>query len=266
MNVGGVHEAGHEEHNHDHEHSHDHELEQADAAQAAQVQAESGLEMQGRHTAPGAADGAVRKHLAHYVQRAVSEGASIVGNATVVEGEDWDKAGINHFGTDRWPQYRDSINAFVDKDSKVWLHRQRGNAGTTIHEAVHVYSAKAVLYESQPLNEGITEYFTRQVCAQVHPSLRRRNYQDNFRTATKLVSYTSERAVAQAYFDGKLAELRRDFNAQHGGNAGWADFAQKCSDEKWRDAQRVMDTKAAKPKTTSLPKADFSNGNIPLLY
>jgi hypothetical protein len=84
---------------------------------------------------------------------------------------------------------------------------------------------------------------------------------------TKLVDYTSEEVVAQAYFDGLLAYLRRDFNNAYGAKTGWSTFAHKCSDDDWRGARRVMDTKAQViPPKTALPKADFSKGGLPALY
>ncbi len=258
-------------HDHDHDHSHDHDTQEEDLDNTKLVEEESDVEMDGRHTVATEADSAIQKHLAHHVKDAIAKGRKIEGNASIVEGEAWDKAGINHYGKQRWATRKNKINAFVDKNRKVWLHRKRGNAGTMVHEAVHKYSVRVLIRQSQPLNEGVTEYFTRQVCAKLHPSLRRRNYQSNYTTVVALVGYTSEDLLAGAYFDGRIAPLRASFNKHRqtansvktgksgggnfwqklfGGNGGkntsaaveggWKEFCAYCSDQDWNTAKSMM--------------------------
>jgi len=125
--------------------------------------------------------------------------------------------------------------------------------------------------ESQPLNEGVTEYFTRMVLAQIEPSLNRRNYQANYRCVQRLVGFTSEPIVAGAFFDGSIATLRNNFNIRCradtaveegagmssmvagalgsmadvavgavGGGTAWSVFCGECSANNWASAQAML--------------------------
>ena len=225
------------------------------------------------HRTPEEADTAIQTHLARYVRGAVREGRQIAGSAQVVDDAGWDTAGQAHYGS-RWAPpagRRNRINGFVDRRGRVWIHRDRGNRGTMIHEAVHKYSNAAMIGESQPLNEGVTEYFTRLVTAQIDPTLRRRNYQANYTTVVALKNYTSEAILASAYFDGAIGTLRDHFNI-HGRattavNAGggtmdmiggalgsmydvaagavgagtrWNTFTGHCSASRWTQARGMM--------------------------
>jgi hypothetical protein len=212
------------------------------------------------HTTTIEADSAIRTHLEQHVRGAVRAGRQIAGTAQVVDDAGWDTAGEAHYGP-RWPQRRDRINGFVDSQGRVWIHQNRGDPGTMIHEAIHKYGGSAFIQQSQPLNEGVTEYFARQVIAQVHPTLTRRNYQENTVTVTALVGLVGEGVVARAYFDDNIAGLRNRYNSMHrktqgtnwfgsglkdrvwnalGGSTPWQEFCELCTAENWSGARAKL--------------------------
>ncbi len=252
-------------------HDHDHASEEDVSTRMDQ---EEGLPEGGdEHVLPKDADTDVRTQLAKYVKGAVKEGRKIAGLAKIVDDAAWDVAGKAHYGS-RWDPpggRRNKINGFVDRNGRVWVHQDRGNSGTMIHEAVHKYSSSAMIKESQPLNEGVTEYFARKVLAQTQPTLKRRNYQRNYRTVSKLVNWVSEPTVAAGYFDGAITTLRNKFNVMAraktvvndgestgsmiggvlgtvadvvGGAVGvstsWTTFCKHCSDQNWAKANAML--------------------------
>ena len=263
---------GHD-HGHDHGdgHDHDHASEHDVATRTNEEEAlpEGGVE----HVQPVDADSQIRTHLAKYVRDAVASGRQIDGFAKVVGEAEWDAAGMAHYGP-RWAPpdgRRNRINAFVDGNRRVWVHKDRGNSGTMVHEAIHKYSAEPLIKESQPLNEGVTEYFTRKVLAKTQPGLSRRNYQSNYLTVDKLVTWISEPTVAAAYFDGAVTSAKVKFNTMGrakvvendgdtqgarmagiantaadlvrvglGMDTQWDTFCELCSDQDWAKANAML--------------------------
>jgi hypothetical protein len=190
------------------------------------------------HTAAIDADEAIADHLGALVADARGDGRQIAGIVAVVADEDWDVAGINRYGESVWAGgKRDSINGFVDVEGRVWIHRDRGNPGTMIHEACHKWSDDALQAVSQPLNEGVTEYFTRRVCAAMTPSLApgRANYQANWTAVNQLVALVGEATVAAAFFDGDVDGLREAFVSSKS-ETEWNDFITATRGNNWAQA------------------------------
>jgi negative regulator of sigma E activity len=192
------------------------------------------------HTSAGDADTYIQTHIATYVAEAVKNGRQIAGLVAVVDNADWDRAGIAHYGASTWNGGKKTqINGFVDSQGRVWIHKDRGNAGTMIHEAVHKYSDHGLIGISQPLNEGVTEYFTRKVCAAVTPPITGRlNYQNNYDCVVVLVSLVTESTIASAYFDGKTDELKNAF-IKAKSETDWDDFIGETKQNRWANATRL---------------------------
>lgn len=197
------------------------------------------------HSTAQDADAAIQKHLAKYVKSAVKEGRKIEGKVAVVGDVDWDKAGENHYGKSKWHTtrpgtkslYRDSINGFVDGAGRVWIHKDRGDAGTMIHEAIHKYSDPALIAKSQPLNEGVTEFFTRKVCDAAGINiLARKVYEPNRKCVANLAKLVGENKVASAYFDGKVDQLKKEFVAKKS-QSDWTSFIAATKINDWQTAQ-----------------------------
>ena len=116
-------------------------------------------------------------------------------------------------------QHMATANAFVDVNQParhIWIHKDRGGAGTAIHEGFHKY-ASPVLRDTLiddfrgggndvcNLDEGLTEYFTRTVITSAGLGFPRSSYPSQFKSVTKLLTKISEATLAKAYFDGDMA-------------------------------------------------------------
>jgi hypothetical protein len=208
------------------------------------------------HTSASDADSYIRKHLATYVTEAVKAGRQIEGMVAVVSGDDWDRAGEAHYGKDVWQKgpppkspKKDSINGFVDSKGRVWIEKDSGNAGTMIHEAMHKYSDGSVLSTwGFNANEGITEYFTRKVCAALATPITRANYDSQHLVIEKLAGVVTEATLAAAYFDGKLDGVKDAFVTHRKGKgdddtkaaANWSTFLKHMKDGKYSDATKLL--------------------------
>ena len=208
------------------------------------------------HTSAEDADAAIQEELAMYVGGAVEDGRQIAGMVAVVGDADWETVGLNQYGEDRWEDRRDRINAFVDRDGRVFVHKDRGNAGTMVHEACHKYSTRDLIQVSQPLNEAVTEYFTRLVCERADIDISGRgNYQANYDCATELVAMVGEATVAASYFDGDTDGLRSAFREARDrlrdrddnlltrmkSRAEWNTFVEATSANEWDEATALCE-------------------------
>jgi hypothetical protein len=184
------------------------------------------------HTSADKADKYIRKYLGDYVKEAAERGASVEGQVAVVDGSDWDKAYEAEFGDDG---EQDSTNAFVDQAGRIWVHKNRGNAGTIIHEGVHKYAKDDFLSTvGFNFNEGITEYFTRKICDSL--KYKRGNYQSNWKFATDFVGYLGEAEVAKAYFDGAVDDLKTSFTDK---GKDWDVLIAHVKAEEWTEAKAL---------------------------
>jgi hypothetical protein len=210
------------------------------------------------HTKASKADEFIRDKLAVYVGEAVKAGKQIEGKVGVVSGADWDRAGEAHYGKAVWQGgKKDDINGFVDAQGRVWIEANSGNAGTMIHEGIHKYSQDALINQSQPLNEGVTELFTRKVCAALTTPISRGNYASNYEASKKLADLVTEDVVAKAYFDGKMDDLKTAFIGKGKTADQWTKFLSKTGKEEWSAAEGILAAAAtpapATPAATGAP-------------
>ncbi len=105
-------------------------------------------------------------------------------------------------------EFAKTVNAFQEA-SEIHVNEERGEAATTVHESMHLFAEASVVDKvGFNVNEGMTEYFTRKLCAEQTPAIPRSDYySDQHKSVKKLVGYATEDVVAAAYFGGKLAEL-----------------------------------------------------------
>ncbi len=190
------------------------------------------------HTSALDADAAIQAHLATYVSGGVAAGRKIEGFVAVVDTTNWNIAGEHHYGASVWATK--SINGFVDSAGRVWIEQNSGNPGTMVHEATHKYSSDQLIGVSQPLNEGVTEYFTRLVCNADGINIGgRANYQNNWTTVTKLVTLVGEAVVAGAYFDGDMETLENTFVAAKSAS-DWTNFITETKNKNWAAADGYL--------------------------
>ncbi|MEM7375031.1 MAG: hypothetical protein AAF587_40935 [Bacteroidota bacterium] len=190
------------------------------------------------HQSPEEADSLVQKHLAIYIRDAMVEGRQIEGRVAVVDDVNWDRAGTAHYGKD-WGLKRSKVDGFVDSMGKAWIHMSKGDKGTMIHEAIHIYSTSRLASSNHNLNEGMAEYFTRIVCQKIDPSMRHpEHYKDQYSVVKSLVGVVTEPVLARAFFDKKMSDMIKAFqNVQQG--IKWIDFANAMKEGDWIKARRL---------------------------
>lgn len=109
------------------------------------------------------------------------------------------------------------VRGFTDGDV-IHIHKDRADAGTVIHEAMHLYSPNAFAkgMGKEP-NEGVTEYFTRAVCG-ANGILRWGVYDEEHAAVVKLLGKLpgKEGVLADAFFFGDMDRLRPAFDPPDG--------------------------------------------------
>jgi hypothetical protein len=187
------------------------------------------------------------RHIGTYlktlgVDASAIAGRKVEGEVSIVDEADWVVAFKRQWGTSYLPTV---ANAFVDVNlpkRHIWIHKDRGNAGTIIHEGMHKYANPTLRddlirthHPTDPisqLDEGITEYFTRKVTVPLN--IIRHNYADPFAIATRLVALVGEKTVADAYFEGKFAELQSRYLSAK--KIAWDTFAAAVERKDWSGA------------------------------
>jgi hypothetical protein len=108
-----------------------------------------------------------------------------------------------------------NINAFRD-GSEIHVHENRGEPGTVIHESMHLFSHDDFRGElGFNANEGATELFAKKLCAE--RKIKRGDfYADQYRAVKKVADLVGEDVLANAYYKGDVAGLRKEFDAKAG--------------------------------------------------
>jgi hypothetical protein len=205
-----------------------------------------------KHISSDQVDIYITQHLSHYVGKLVGRKAQ--GEISVVGDEDWELAFRR-----QWPTLDPMLvkpNAFVDVDQpkrQIWIHKDRGDSGTAIHEGMHKYASDNIrnimrvkfpgrLPISQ-LDEGLTEYFTRLVTSKL--GITRTSYPNPLKFATSIIGVISEATAAKAYYDGDLDLLVNTYLTKTArSTAQWELFAKALEEENWTVATRVWNTGA----------------------
>ena len=208
------------------------------------------------HTAADKADKLIRDKLSAYVGEAVKAGRQVSGQVAVVDGKDWEEAYDREFGNDG---EEDTTNAFVDRKGIIWIHKNRGNAGTAIHEGVHKYAKDDFLSTvGFNFNEGVTEYFTRKICSSLPDPISRGNYEENYVFAKSFTDSMGEATVAKAYFDGAVADLKKVVTDK---GLNWDTIVAKVKAKDW--AAAVTALTPAPPPTHATPPTTAPTTSTP---
>jgi hypothetical protein len=144
------------------------------------------------------------------------------------------------FDEDTAKAWGKNVNAFAD-GREIHANEHRGEAATTVHESMHLFSddrwLNAVGFNA---NEGATEYFTKKLCAENH--LTRGNfYAKQYASVKKLADKVGEKALADAFYDAKISELKDKVDGTEG---FWGTIAGWFKKSKWK--QWVAAMQAAK--------------------
>ena len=131
------------------------------------------------------------------------------------------------------------VRAFQDEDrGEVHIRRKGSDLGTQLHEGLHLFSddrwKRRMNYNA---NEGVTEFFTRKLGPEVGVERDDSSFLQQYTSATHLVSAAGETAVADAYFKGDMAGLRKKVDGRKtDGEGTW---------ERWLGFLEASDFKAA---------------------
>lgn len=202
-------------------------------------------------------------HLKPFLEAAVAAGKKADGFVAVVDEKDWDLIYGTQYAGKTASVDGLSTNAFIantHEDRPAIIHQSRGTRSTAVHESMHRYSVLSVLHTfGSPLNEGITEFFTRKITDRDGKSAseggpERSNYQSNVTFVRTLVSkldadtVTAETMLAKIYFDGDVAAIETWFRARHKAkkteaaqvDEGWTNMSKALKGGKWDDAKALI--------------------------
>jgi thiol-disulfide isomerase/thioredoxin len=137
---------------------------------------------------------------------------------------------------------RQDLHAWVDFDTQpatIWIDADRRDPGTLIHEGLHLYSSKAIRQRSASLNEGATEYFTREITDDPSVNIKRDVYEKELEQVKELVGITGEGVMRNAYFKGAVDELVKALDRIRGEGTfeQWEDAMEK---EQWDLASKKL--------------------------
>lgn len=157
---------------------------------------------------------------------------------TVLSAADFDAFGSEH--VEDWAKRGPGVSGLVawreDGSYHCYLHEADGiDVGAIIHETVHVYSSRALGALCKPLAEAVTEFFARQVLAEIAPQHARGAYSEGCAVVTRLVAALGgETELAAAYFGGATDALAHAFGAIAADD--WAVFIGHCAAGQWANA------------------------------
>jgi hypothetical protein len=199
-------------------------------------------------------DNKIRTTLALYVADAIKQGRKVEGEVSVVGDADfqlafdrqWVDTGLLPKGT----VAKSTCNAFVDVNltkRHIWVHRDKGNEGTVVHEGMHKYASPVLRTEQMDvftksggdpggisqLDEGITEYFTRKVTGPM--KITRGNYPNPHDIAQRIATVAGDTVLAAAYFDGAFDALKKKWAPTK-----WQGLALAIEGKDWAGARKLI--------------------------
>ena len=143
------------------------------------------------------------------------------------------------FTDDEAKAFAKNVNAYQE-GLEIHVNEERGEAATTVHESMHLFAEATWLPKMGfNANEGTTEYFTKKLCAELKLT-RSAYYNDQYLAVKKLVDYVGETYVAEAFFNGKLAELEAAVDKK-AGDAGAGTFTKWIG---YMEASKYTEAKA----------------------
>ncbi len=149
-------------------------------------------------------DADIEDELGAYVFAAAARGLTLENRVLVLGGGDW-HAAVRAYFPNQGASDRESISGFT-QNGVIYLNADKGDAGTLVHEGIHQHAPDDFVGNfGNKLNEGVTEYFARKVCARL--GILRKSYLDELSVATAFIGAVGEPLVASAYFQGLVGAL-----------------------------------------------------------
>ena len=133
------------------------------------------------------------------------------------------------------------VRAFQDEDGgEVHIHRERADLGTQLHEGLHLFcDDKWRSRMDYNVNEGVTEFFTRKLGADVGVVRGDESFLREYTSVTHLVAAVGEEAVAAAYFRGEIAALKLKVDGR-GGKGTWDEWLAQLNGGSFKGANAIM--------------------------
>jgi hypothetical protein len=141
------------------------------------------------------------------------------------------------------------VRAFQDEDRRsVHILKSRSDLGTQLHEGLHLHSDDGwKKHTDYHVNEGVTEYFTRQIGPEVGVERDINSFLREFTSAEHLVKAVGKEAVAAAYFEGDLAALEQKVDSlKPDGKGTWRKWRAHVEAEEYKLANALIDAQAAR--------------------
>lgn len=176
-----------------------------------------------------------------WLEGPIADGVQAEGNVAIINDEDYE-AVCEHFNKETCTSRGLAEKA---KPNRKFVHEERGNAGTVIHEALHTYNnGNDISNASVGLSEGMTEYFTIQVLETLPDGEavigeRATTYADVTGVVGVLVDLIGEDAVADAYFNDDLEGLEDAYIDATGRDSDDFDDFLEAIDEGYPDDDKI---------------------------
>jgi hypothetical protein len=132
------------------------------------------------------------------------------------------------------------VSAFlIPEKDEVHINRMRAPQKTYLHETLHLFSDESgwidvVRYH---VNEGATEFFTEILCEETTMPFFT-DFPHQLASVKRLVGISSREALADAYFKGKLEDIKKAVEAK--GEGKWARWLGYMEAKKFTEADALL--------------------------
>ena len=132
------------------------------------------------------------------------------------------------------------VRAFQDSDRNlVHILKERADLGTQLHEGLHFFSDDRWKAKTNyHANEGVTEFFTRELGAEVGVERDDSSFLQQYTSAKLLVDAAGKDLVKAAYFDGDIAGLKQKLDARGAGT--WKKWLQHLEAAEFKLANALL--------------------------
>jgi hypothetical protein len=103
--------------------------------------------------------------------------------------------------------------AFEDA-GEIHVNQAFGDAGTVVHESMHLFSGEFLANTCRSVSEGTTEYFTKTLCAEMRITRGEHYVQEHARIQRLVALLGGEEPLAAEYFQDKVPELQAAVDAK----------------------------------------------------
>ena len=175
------------------------------------------------------------KHGKHFTDKRKSANLAQTGTH-LYDDKDFKAEYIKAFGDDGEYEF---TNAFANSQTgQIYIHKDRANGGTTLHEANHLYTHPAFPALGTQITEGTTEYFTRQETP-TRGIDRTGIYDEEYSAIERLAALVGNERLEAAYYSGEVTSLRQSVD-QIAGSGTFDKFKQAMQSKDFKTAKNLL--------------------------